>query len=166
MAEQHDELHRLRSHADDLLTEVKAVKKERNELREQVEALTGERDAAQGELNRVTVEEPRRAVFEEVAAKPEVADALEREVLHHADIADDGALLDKAGEPLKGEDGEPLSFGEAGIQHLATTVAPALMGMIRPINKSVGGGAPGSRGGNPPTTSQAVKTKPSPYGLK
>lgn len=164
--EQNEEIQRLRDHAAKVLEEKRQMKAERDELAGAVEALEAERDHAQAELKRVLVDQPRRAVFEEVAHRPEVVDAVEREVLHHADITDDGAMLDKEGEPLKGEDGEPLQFGEAAIHHLATTTAPALMSMIKPLNKSSGGGAPGSNGRDMAHAAPRVEPKPSPYGLK
>lgn len=147
MSEEKDaEIQRLRDKNAALLDEKKKVQAERDELAGALEALEAERDHAQGELRRVTIEQPRRAVIDEIAHRPEVADAVQREIEHHAAIDDSGAMLNSDGEPLTDANGDPLQFGEAAIYHLATTVAPALMGMIKPANRSSGGGATGSNG--------------------
>lgn len=168
MSESNEEIQRLRDKAATLLDEKKQMQAQRDELAAQVETLTAERDSALSDLRRVTVEQPRREVIDAVAATPAHAGAVEREIMQHVTVADDGSFLDKDGEPLTGTDGEPLTFSEAGIHALADDAVPVLRSLIKPRGLASGGGAPGSTGCRPaqPDKTPRADRPTQAFGLK
>lgn len=70
------EIDALRAHNAELLTDLKAAKRQAGELAAQVEALAGERDTAQASLQAATVGQPVQAMLERVATVPKLLKGL------------------------------------------------------------------------------------------
>ncbi|WP_323847020.1 hypothetical protein [Microbulbifer magnicolonia] len=65
------EIESLRTHNAELLADLKKVRKKVTELTEQVEALSGERDSASAELQKIQLDGPVAAMLERVSMLPE-----------------------------------------------------------------------------------------------
>tara|TARA_R110001592_G_scaffold44411_1_gene142955 strand:- start:494 stop:1009 length:516 start_codon:yes stop_codon:yes gene_type:complete len=129
-----------------LLDEKKKAQTQRDELAAEMEPLEKERDHLWGEIRRITVEQPRQELFEQVAM-PDMAGAFERELTHHFDIArnDDGedVLLNKDGSPLMlGEEPAKLSADTLGKLYKDGHIKA--LGALMKGSGATGGGATGA----------------------
>lgn len=160
-----EEVQKLRDKNKQLLNEKKNVQTERDELADKLQGVESERDHLSSEVNRITVEQPRREILEKAAA-PEMADTLERELHHHFDIerTDDGRdiLKHKDGTPVTAtEEGEALEFTREGLHELFDKNILRSIGRMILGSQSTGGGAPGNKsGGLPPSPGQKQPPRP------
>lgn len=119
LEEMKEGLEKLKSKNYQILEEKKKAQAERDELKQQLAATITERNLAQSELKRITVDQPRAEVLESIAVDG-MAETLKRELEHHFEIvrADDGTdLFHKDGKPVE-LDGKPVAFSAEGIQKI------------------------------------------------
>ncbi|PAU81044.1 hypothetical protein CK501_05635 [Halovibrio salipaludis] len=162
-----EEVQKLRDKNKQLLNEKKTIQGERDQLADKVQGLESERDNLSGELNRITIEQPRREILEDVSV-PDMTDTLQRELDHHFDIerTDDGRdiLKHKDGTPVTvEEEGEALELNRDGLHALFDKGVLPSLGRMLLGSQSTGGGAPGNMGGGPPP-STGQKQPPRPDG--
>lgn len=171
------EVEKLRDKNAQLLSEKKQVVGERDDLAAAVEALEAERDHARGEIQRITVDQPRLDMLEDCAA-PGMAAVLQRELYHHYDVVtQDGrdVLHHKDGTPVTtaiadsstGEEVQkPVAFDPAGLDTLHDSdLLPGIGSMLRGSQAS-GGNAPGSTGGAPGQPSMDSRAKGVNFGFR
>lgn len=170
------EVEKMRDKNAQLLNEKKQAVGERDNLREQVETVAGERDKAAQELHNIKVDQPRQAVIEECAA-PGMAGPLWRELTHHFDIENvEGReiLQHKNGDPVtiasEGGDGtEPakktVGFDADGLKALCEADLVPGIGSMLIASRASGGGATGGGSGRPQPQTPAPK-KGGNFGLR
>lgn len=160
MSEQQDEIQKLADAKNQILDEKKQLKRAFEELQAKLEQVTGERDAAQGELERITIHQPRQELLEQVAAEGR-AGMLERELLHHYELVrtDDGQdVLQKDGETI-------APFSPEGIDKLhKDELIPGIGALLRGSGATGGGATGGSVNGT--VTTRTPETKGSAFGLR
>tara|TARA_Y100000780_G_scaffold232359_1_gene262997 strand:+ start:4902 stop:5435 length:534 start_codon:yes stop_codon:yes gene_type:complete len=134
-----------------LLDEKRKAQNQRDEVQAQLEKVQAERDRLDADIQRITVEQPRQALFESMAAKPELAAPLERELRHHFDIQRD----DNGDDVLVNRDGSPFAFeGSKGpvmvsydnLERLYRDGRVKSLGAFLRGSGATGGGAAGSKG--------------------
>lgn len=171
MSETIDELketiERLKAKNAQLLEEKRKIKEEREALATQLEAAHKDAEAAKGELQRITVDQPRFEVLEAVAV-PGMADVLQREIDHHFTVvrADDGRdwFQTKDGQPVEIE-GKPVEFSPEGITGLHTKNGLKIGSMLRGSG-ATGGGAIGNTHNGTPGNAPKTQTQRPALGFR
>lgn len=168
MSEQDNDIQPLKAKNAELLEEKRKAKAEAADLMARLEAVEIERNELADELRRITIDQPRAAMLEELTIDG-MADTARREIEHHFQITDDGEIQ-KDGEPVVVElEGKQtaLKYDPEGIKALHQAgLVPALGHMLKG-NGSSGGGATG--GGREHSLPSGKKVPPAPaprkYGL-
>lgn len=165
------EIEALRAHNTELLADLKKAKAGTKDAQAQVEALTAERDEARAQAKAVTLDAPVMQMAERVSVSPDLfLTAFGR----HYQFTHDGeavAIHDKDGNPatLKNDKGEarPATFTEEDVRALCDVADKATFDHLIVGSRATGGGAMGSRGGNPAPAKPAPTPKPAPmaFGL-
>lgn len=166
MSEQ-EQIDKLNAKVQQLLEEKRKIKAERDDLQQQLETATTERDQARADVQRITVDQPRAEILQ-AAAVEGMGDTLRRELEHHFEIvrSDDGRdLFHRDGHPVEIE-GEAVELTPEGINRLHDAGLVKLGSLLKGSQAS-GGGATGSKAEASAVPGQRKAAAPRPqFGLR